>query len=134
MHFTVFQYPLVIRQVDIWTVISIPDLKISLVEDGPHKGVGPKYFVKISKAIAKTYIKGDRHLKELARLGKRFPKPSYIKHSTTTQKNETLTVSEVAEIMNCSVNTVRRKADSGEIPSFYVGSHRRFYRHLIEKN
>ena len=53
MHFTVFQYPLVIRQVDIWTVISIPDLKISQVEDGPHKGVGQNILSK-SKAIAKT--------------------------------------------------------------------------------
>ena len=134
MHYTVFQYPLVIRQVDVWMVFSLPDLKISIVDDGPHKNFGPKYIAKLAKNLAKLYIKGDRRLKELAQLGKRFPTPSYIKNSTTVQKNETLTVSEVAEIMNCSADTVRRKADSGEIPAFYVGSHRRFYRHLIENS
>ena len=59
-------------QVDIWTVISILDLKISQVEDGPHKGA--KNICQNLKAIAKTYIKGDRHLKELACLWQKVPK------------------------------------------------------------
>ena len=64
----------------------------------------------------------------LVRLNSSYPS------ADSTYFRQNLNNSTRGSIMNYSADTVRRKADSGESPSFYVGSHRRFFRHLIDKS
>lgn len=131
MSYSVFHYPLVIRQVDEWLVLSIPDLKVSIVEKAPAGKIDPKFLFNLSKGIGKLYLKGYDILKNYRHSNKKPPQPSYIKGSTSVH-DDIITVKDVAEILGWSEMTVRRRTDDGTLPHFFVGSHRKYRKSLID--
>jgi excisionase family DNA binding protein len=124
-----FKYPVFYQQQNGYLVFICHDLNISLATDLPVRGkFNSKYALKLSSAIIKMEIKIQDRINFLNRNNKKIPKISRIKEVTDHKKTKKITVPQLANLIGVSVNTVRRRADSGQIPCLRSkGGTRYFY-------
>ena len=119
LDYSFFNYPVFYQQQNGYLVFICHDLNLSLVTDLPFRGrFNSKYAVKLSSAMVKMEIKIKDRINFLSRNNKKIPKVSRIKEVTDSKKIKRLTAPQVAELLGISKDTVRRRADSGQIPCF----------------
>lgn len=110
-------YPIVIKKVEDHLAICIPDLNIFLMESLPEKGrITPKYLLRIAKSIAKCWLSAQSRLSDYDNTKIKPPSDSLIKKVLRTDRFKRLTAPQVAMMTGLSPDTIRRKADRGEIP------------------
>lgn len=112
---TVFDYPLVIKRVQNFISISVPDLNITQIATLPHDFSEPAALA-LGKSIIKAWVKSNQEIKRktLNPSGPHYPTPSRIRKSILSPQDdakEYLSVPEVAKLLKCSQETVRRLAD-----------------------
>lgn len=117
LDYSFFSYPVFYQQQNGYLIFICHDLNLSLVTDLPFRGrFNSKYAVKLASAMVKMEIKIKDRIAFLRRNNKKVPKVSRLKDVTDSKKKKKLTAPQVAELLGISKDTVRRKADSGELP------------------
>lgn len=119
LDYSYFNYPVIYQQQNGYLVFICPNLNLSLATDLPFRDkFNSKYAVKLASAMVKMEIKIKDRIAFLKRNNKKIPKVSRIKDVTDSKKIKKLTAPQVAELMGVSKDTIRRRADSGELPCF----------------
>lgn len=130
-----FAYPFVIKQVQEFITVSVPDLEITVAETAPSGCLpGSAGYVTVLNALI---LKAARKVLERTRLIEELPKnaprparaPSLIRNSITTTKEtkEELSTKEAAAFLGVSQASLKRWESRGLVAaSKTAGGHRKF--------
>lgn len=121
-------YPVTVKMHQGFITFSLTDFHHFSVIDAPPKGQpSKKHLLEIGVGVWKGWLKAQERLQTFDKVSKKAPSPSLASKVIESRKYKKLSVADVAKILNCSENTVRRKADRGEIPCEITdGGTRRF--------
>jgi hypothetical protein len=115
--YSFFNYPVYYQQQNGYLVFHCPDLHIIVTTTLPYKDrFDSKYSTKLVKTMLKMEVKIRERVKNMKKARIKLPTPSSIKNTIKDTKVKKLTAPQVAQILDKSVNTVRRWADEGRIP------------------
>lgn len=109
-------YPVVIKRHENLLTLSLPDHNTFTVIDLPKGPIDKTYMLKVGMEVAKMWIKSKERIDDHTFVNRKAPSPSLATKSLNRDKNKKLTAPQVAKLLGVSADTVRRKADSGEIP------------------
>ncbi|MCB0422190.1 MAG: helix-turn-helix domain-containing protein [Bdellovibrionales bacterium] len=122
-------YPIVIKKVEDHLAICVPDLNIFFIEPLPDRGkITPKYLMTIAKAVAKCWLSTQSKLSDYQNTNLKPPSGSMIKKILKSDRYKRLTAPQVAALTGLSTDTIRRKADKGEIPCEVSEGGTRYFR------
>jgi excisionase family DNA binding protein len=128
LDYSFFNYPVFYQQQNGFLVFICHDLNLSLVTELPFRGrFNSKYAVKLASAMVKMEMKIKERVAFLKRNNKKIPKVSRIKDVTDSKKIKKLTAPQVADLLGVSKDTVRRRADSGQLPCFKTKGGTRYF-------
>lgn len=128
-------YPVTIKKHTDFIVFQVPDLGITIVEEAPQGNkITPKFINKISKTLAKTWLKSSEKLHQFQLADKKPPEPSRQRRPIEEREEKLYTTPQVAEHLGVSENTVRRLVKRGELECIKTsGKHRRFSELQVQK-
>jgi excisionase family DNA binding protein len=128
-------YPVTIKKHTDFIVFQVPDLGITMVEEAPPGNkISPQFISKISKTLAKTWLKSSEKLHQYQLADKKAPEPSRQRRPIEEREEKLYTTPQVAEHLGVSENTVRRLVKRGELDCIKTsGKHRRFSELQIQR-
>jgi excisionase family DNA binding protein len=136
-----FDYPVVIKQVNEYITVSVPDLDIVVAEGLPGGfTLNRAYVASINQLVLSAAAKAAKRLETLGEAKVSIKKaPSKIKQTITINEDEWLTTNQVAKEFGVTPRTIRRWESSGKIKAKKsMGGHRKFLyleiKELLQKN
>jgi excisionase family DNA binding protein len=94
---------------------SVPDFHYFRTFELPKGPLTPEYFHQIAKNVGICWAKTQENLSRFNDYHAKPPSPAFVKDLLKKRKSKRLGVSEVSALLGISQQTVRRKADRGEI-------------------
>lgn len=91
------------------------------------KGSSQDDLLRLAKAIGQMEVKIQKRLKEYESSKVKLPKPSKIKQVLSDEKIKKITAPQLAKLLGVSADTVRRRADKGEIPAYLSEKGTRYF-------
>jgi hypothetical protein len=136
---SLFEYPIVVKQVNGMLTFSVPDLNIFLATTAPtSKDLSRDYVTEYSSELGKKIIQAwgkiNAELKKHESVKWRPPEVSRIKNTVSREKKvkEILLISDLVEILSMSENSIRRISPQ-DLPYFKTsGGHRRYKKIHVE--
>ncbi|MGZ3774557.1 MAG: hypothetical protein ACXVCY_12255 [Pseudobdellovibrionaceae bacterium] len=124
-----FEYPFVIKQVNEWLTVSVPDLEITVAEQVPRETkINKDYVTAINTLMMKAAKKVLERMMRFEEAGKKAPKgPSFIRQTIQISHKEAVPTSVAAKYLGISEASLKRWELSGVISATKTrGGHRKF--------
>lgn len=124
-----FEYPFVIKQVNEWITVSIPDLEITVAEQIPRETKINKDYVTIINALMmKAAKKVLERMSRLEKAGKKVSKgPSFIRQTIQFTDKESISTKVAAKYLGISEASLKRWETERVIRATKSrGGHRKF--------
>lgn len=125
----IFQYPFVIKQVNEFLLVTVPDFEVHVSDIIPaNESLNKDYVTRVNKLLiraAKLVIEKQRQLEEVGK--KHYHPPSYINQTIQIKNKESISAKTAAKYLGISERTLRRWELDGVIRSTKTrGGHRSF--------
>ncbi|GEM_PF-6688704 len=124
-----FEYPFVIKQVNEWISVSVPDLEITVADQVPRDTkITKDYVTKINTLMLKAAKKVLERMTRLEEVGKQSSKPpSFIRQTLQITNKEHISTKVAAKYLGISEASLKRWETQGAIRAHKSrGGHRKF--------
>lgn len=124
-----FAYPFVVKQVNEWLTVSVPDLEITVAEQLPRdQKINKDYVTHINTLMLKAAKKVLERMTRLEEAGKNPTRPpSYIRQTVQITNKEAITTAMAAKYLGISEASLKRWEAQGVIQATKTrGGHRKF--------
>ena len=124
-----FEYPFVIKQVNEWLTVSVPDLEITVADQVPRDAkINKDYVTTINTLMLKAAKKVLERMTRLEEIGKQSSKPpSFIRQTLQITNKEQISTKVAAKYLGISEASLKRWEDQGVIQATKTrGGHRKF--------
>lgn len=124
-----FEYPFVIKQVNEWITVSVPDLEITVADQVPRETkINKDYVTVINTLMMKAAKKVLGRMTRLEEVGKKAPKgPSFIRQTIQISNKEAVPTPLAAKYLGISEASLKRWERDGVIRATKSrGGHRKF--------
>lgn len=124
-----FEYPFVVKQVNEWITVSVPDLEITVAEQVSRETkINKDYVTAINTLMLKAAKKVLERMARLNEAGKKAPKgPSFIRQTIQITDKEAISTKIAAQYLGISQASLKRWEIQGVInASKSRGGHRKF--------
>ena len=131
-----FTYPFVVKQVQEFITVSVPDLEITVADYAPKSQLIDRDYVTTLNTVllraAKQVLERMTRLEEAHK--KPYRPPSFVRHTLQTARKDTLSTAEAAKDLGVSPATLKRWELSTIIEAVKTpGGHRSFSINEIER-
>ena len=124
-----FEYPFVIKQVNEWISVSVPDLEITVADQVPRDAkINKDYVTTINTLMLKAAKKVLERMTRLEEIGKQPSRPpSFIRQTIQITNKEQISTKVAAQYLGISEASLKRWEDQGVIRATKSrGGHRKF--------
>jgi excisionase family DNA binding protein len=129
MPLPLFSYPVYYQRQNGYLYFVCDGLNIRIGTELPfqNKENFEKDLIRISKVIGQMELKIQKKQKSFEDSNVKLPKPRKVKQVLTDEKIKKITAPQLAKLMGVSADTVRRRADKGEIPAYLSEKGTRYF-------
>lgn len=112
-----FEYPFVIKQVNEWITVSVPDLEITVAEQVSRETkINKDYVTVLNTLMLKAAKKVLERMSRLEEAGKKASKgPSFIRQTIQIQNKEAISTKVAAQYLGISEASLKRWESEGVI-------------------